>query len=131
MKPNRLCESKVQSKAPPARSGVGVIAGVTCHVLTSSASKGGGERRVALCGVRRTTITRRDGLHAIRPQLKRVLPVSVCKVTGPFHCFFTALKTRPAVGRQVRLIRVYLNPERKFYDLTSLTFSLPPSLQVC
>lgn len=63
------------------------------------------------------------------PQLKHVLPVLVCKVTGTFHCFFTALKMTQAVGRQVRLIRVYLNTERKFYNLTSLTFSLPPSLQ--
>lgn len=55
-------------------------------------------------------------------QLKHVLPVVLCKVTGTFHCFFTALKMTEVVGRQVRLTRVYLNRERKFYDLTSLAF---------
>lgn len=55
-------------------------------------------------------------------QLKHVLPVVLCKVTGTFRCFFTALKMTEVVGRQVRLMRVYLNRERKFYDPTSLAF---------
>lgn len=63
------------------------------------------------------------------PQLKHVLPVLVCKVTGTSHCFFTALKMTQAAGRQVRLNCVYPNTERKFYNPTSFTLSLPSSLQ--
>lgn len=36
-------------------------------------------------------------------QLKHVLPVVVCKVTGTFRCVFTAPEMTQAVGRRVGL----------------------------